>query len=70
MNLFYMIYTPSGTSETTHTHKYESKITKQQHVQMQECLHIHVHLQQVHVTRRHTQKQSQQRDTVSVQSGQ
>ena len=29
MNLFYMIYTPSGTSETTHTHKYESKITKQ-----------------------------------------
>lgn len=24
-----MIYTPSGTSETTHTHKYESKITKQ-----------------------------------------
>ena len=29
MNLFYMVYTPSGTSETTHTHKYESKITKQ-----------------------------------------
>ena len=29
INLFYMIYTPSGTSETTHTHKYESKITKQ-----------------------------------------
>ena len=29
MNLFYMIYTPSGTSEKTHTHKYESKITKQ-----------------------------------------
>ena len=29
MNLFYIIYTPSGTSETTHTHKYESKITKQ-----------------------------------------
>ena len=29
MNLFYMIYTPSGISETTHTHKYESKITKQ-----------------------------------------
>ena len=29
MNLFYMIYTLSGTSETTHTHKYESKITKQ-----------------------------------------
>ena len=29
MNLFYMLYTPSGTSETTHTHKYESKITKQ-----------------------------------------
>ena len=24
-----MVYTPSGTSETTHTHKYESKITKQ-----------------------------------------
>ena len=29
INLFYMVYTPSGTSETTHTHKYESKITKQ-----------------------------------------
>ena len=29
MSLYYMIYTPSGTSETTHTHKYESKITKQ-----------------------------------------
>ena len=29
MNLFYMVYTPSGTTETTHTHKYESKITKQ-----------------------------------------
>ena len=29
MNLYYMVYTPSGTSETTHTHKYESKITKQ-----------------------------------------
>ena len=29
MNLFYIVYTPSGTSETTHTHKYESKITKQ-----------------------------------------
>ena len=26
INLFYMVYTPSG---TTHTHKYESKITKQ-----------------------------------------
>ena len=29
INLFYMVYTPSGTPETTHTHKYESKITKQ-----------------------------------------
>ena len=29
INLFYIVYTPSGTSETTHTHKYESKITKQ-----------------------------------------
>ena len=29
INLFYMVYTPFGTSETTHTHKYESKITKQ-----------------------------------------
>ena len=29
INLFYMVYTPSGTSEITHTHKYESKITKQ-----------------------------------------
>ena len=29
INLFYIVYTPSGTSETTHKHKYESKITKQ-----------------------------------------
>ena len=29
INLFYMVYTPSGTPETTHTHKYESKITKE-----------------------------------------
>ena len=29
INLFYIVYTPSGTLETTHTHKYESKITKQ-----------------------------------------
>ena len=29
INLFYIVYTPSGTSETTHKHKYESRITKQ-----------------------------------------
>ena len=28
MNLFYMVYTPDGTTEETHTHNYVSKVTK------------------------------------------
>lgn len=29
MNLFYMVYTPDGTTEETHTHNYVSKVTKE-----------------------------------------
>ena len=29
MNLFYMVYTPDGTTEETHTHNYLSKVTKE-----------------------------------------
>ena len=29
INLFYMVYTPDGTTEETHTHNYVSKVTKE-----------------------------------------
>ena len=29
INLFYMVYTPNGTTEETHTHNYVSKVTKE-----------------------------------------
>ena len=70
INLFYMVYTPDGTTEETHTHNYVSKVTKEATCTEAGVLTYTVHLQQEHVTRRHTQKQYQQRDTASAQSGQ